>query len=53
MRRVALFVVLVLWAAPSTAQLVEPNQIGIRMGRMHLVVREWCTCIELTEGLAP
>ena len=40
MRRLALFVVLVLWAAPSTAQLVEPNQIGVRMGHIHLAVRD-------------
>jgi catechol 2,3-dioxygenase-like lactoylglutathione lyase family enzyme len=32
------FVVLV--AVPAAAQLVEPNQIGVRMGHMHLSVRD-------------
>ena len=40
MKRLALFAVLVLWAAPSAAQLVEPNQIGVRMGHIHLAVRD-------------
>ncbi len=34
MTRLALFAVLVLWAASSAAQLVEPNQIGVRMGHI-------------------
>ena len=40
MKRLALFAVLVLCAAPSAAQLVEPNQIGVRMGHIHLAVRD-------------
>ena len=40
MKRLALFAVLVLWAASSAAQLVEPNQIGVRMGHIHLAVRD-------------
>jgi catechol 2,3-dioxygenase-like lactoylglutathione lyase family enzyme len=28
------------WVAPMTAQLVEPNQIGVTMGHIHLAVRD-------------
>src|SRR5262245_59972723 len=34
----AFFAVAVLSASPALAQLVEPNQIGLRMGHMHLAV---------------
>jgi catechol 2,3-dioxygenase-like lactoylglutathione lyase family enzyme len=30
----------ILWAAPAFAQLVEPNQIGVTMGHVHLAVRD-------------
>lgn len=40
MKRVALLAALVLWSVPAAAQLVEPNQIGVRMGHMHLAVRD-------------
>ena len=44
----------ILLATPAFAQLVAPNQIGLRMGRRPCVA---CitnpTMIELTEGLAP
>ena len=29
-----------LWATPALAQLVEPNQVGVRMGHVHLAVRD-------------
>jgi len=29
-----------LWAAPTAAQLAEPNQVGVTMGHIHLVVRD-------------
>lgn len=29
-----------LWVAPALAQLVEPNQIGVRMGHIHLAVKD-------------
>ena len=38
--RVAAVAFAVLCAAPTAAQLVKPNQIGVRMGHMHLVVRD-------------
>jgi catechol 2,3-dioxygenase-like lactoylglutathione lyase family enzyme len=41
MKRVALLVVAFLWATPPvSAQLVEPNQLGVRMGHIHLAVRD-------------
>jgi catechol 2,3-dioxygenase-like lactoylglutathione lyase family enzyme len=30
----------VLWATPARAQLVEPNQIGVTMGHVHLAVKD-------------
>ena len=29
-----------LWATPALAQLVEPNQVGVRMGHIHLAVKD-------------
>jgi catechol 2,3-dioxygenase-like lactoylglutathione lyase family enzyme len=40
MKRLALLVSFVFWAVPTAAQLVEPNQIGVRMGHVHLAVRD-------------
>ena len=37
---VALFTAALLSAAPASAQLVEPNQIGVRMGHVHLAVKD-------------
>jgi catechol 2,3-dioxygenase-like lactoylglutathione lyase family enzyme len=39
-RHVALLGAAMLAAAPAAAQLVEPNQIGVRMGHVHLSVRD-------------
>ena len=36
----ALLVAVVLVASPAFAQLVEPNQLGLRMGHVHLVVKD-------------
>src|SRR4029077_15456381 len=36
----ALLAAAVLFATPASAQLVEPNQIGVRMGHVHLVVKD-------------
>jgi len=30
----------ILWAAPARAQLVEANQVGVRMGHVHLAVKD-------------
>lgn len=44
MKHLPLFIVVlllaVLCAAPARAQLVEPNQIGVRMGHVHLAVKD-------------
>src|SRR5215510_6870607 len=40
MKLFTIFAVLVSWAGPSQAQLVEPNQVGVRMGHVHLTVRD-------------
>src|SRR5690348_58562 len=40
MARLAALVVSCLVATPSYAQLVEPNQLGVRMGHVHLAVRD-------------
>src|SRR5215216_7862231 len=38
MRVLTSVAVAILWASPTFAQLVEPNQIGVRMGHVHLAV---------------
>jgi catechol 2,3-dioxygenase-like lactoylglutathione lyase family enzyme len=40
MRHLAFVAAALFWAMPSLAQLVEPNQIGVRMGHVHLVVQD-------------
>jgi hypothetical protein len=40
MRGLAFLSCAVLWATPAFAQLVEPNQVGVRMGHVHLVVKD-------------
>ena len=40
MKPFTVLVVLLLRAAPVLAQLVEPNQVGVRMGHVHLTVRD-------------
>jgi catechol-2,3-dioxygenase len=40
MKTLALSLALLLVAATAHAQLVAPNQVGVRMGHMHLAVRD-------------
>lgn len=40
MRPMLLALASILLATPATAQLVQPNQIGVRMGHVHLAVRD-------------
>jgi catechol 2,3-dioxygenase-like lactoylglutathione lyase family enzyme len=39
-KRFAFLVMAVLWVASARAQLVEPNQIGVRMGHVRLAVKD-------------
>ena len=40
MKYIAFLAAALLGAAPATAQLVEANQIGVRMGHVHLAVTD-------------
>lgn len=40
MKHLTALAIALLWATPTPAQLVEPNQIGVRMGHIHLAVRD-------------
>ena len=40
MRLIRLTVLAIAWATPALAQLVEPNQVGVRMGHVHLAVND-------------
>ena len=40
MKHFALLVIALLSATPSSAQLVERNQLGVTMGHMHLAVKD-------------
>jgi catechol 2,3-dioxygenase-like lactoylglutathione lyase family enzyme len=40
MKRLTLLAIVTLCAAPAFAQLVEPNQVGVRMGHVHLAVKD-------------
>ena len=40
MKHVTIVLMALLWVSPARAQLVEPNQIGVTMGHMHLTVRD-------------
>ena len=39
-KRLAILAAAVLFSTPAFAQLVEPNQIGVRMGHVHLAVTD-------------
>ena len=38
MKHLAFLAIAILWVTPALAQLVEPNQVGVRMGHVHLAV---------------
>src|SRR5262245_32351088 len=40
MKKLASLAIALLWVAPAFAQLVDPNQVGVRMGHVHLVVQD-------------
>jgi catechol 2,3-dioxygenase-like lactoylglutathione lyase family enzyme len=40
MKRLACLAIALLWVTPARAQLVEPNQVGVRMGHVHLAVTD-------------
>jgi catechol 2,3-dioxygenase-like lactoylglutathione lyase family enzyme len=40
MKSLSFLAVAIFWVTPALAQLVEPNQIGVRMGHVHLAVRD-------------
>src|SRR5256885_15553796 len=40
MRLLTLLSVAILWVTPALAQLVEPNQVGVTMGHIHLAVKD-------------
>lgn len=40
MKHLTALAIALLWATPTRAQLVEPNQIGVRMGHIHLAVKD-------------
>jgi catechol 2,3-dioxygenase-like lactoylglutathione lyase family enzyme len=40
MKHVAFIAIAILWGTPALAQLVEPNQVGVRMGHIHLAVAD-------------
>ena len=40
MKRLAFLALATMWLTPAEAQLVEPNQLGVRMGHIHLAVRD-------------
>jgi catechol 2,3-dioxygenase-like lactoylglutathione lyase family enzyme len=40
MKRLAFLALATMWLTPAEAQLVEPNQVGVRMGHVHLAVRD-------------
>src|SRR2546427_12581464 len=40
MKQLAFTTIVLLWITPAFAQLVEPNQIGVRMGHVHLTVTD-------------
>src|SRR6266487_7209730 len=40
MKQLAFAAIVLLWITPAFAQLVEPNQIGVRMGHVHLTVTD-------------
>src|ERR1700704_2117771 len=40
MKRLAFLAIAILWVTPAGAQLVEPHQVGVRMGHVHLTVTD-------------
>jgi len=40
MKSLTFFAVAVLWVTPALGQLVGPNQVGVTMGHVHLVVKD-------------
>jgi catechol-2,3-dioxygenase len=40
MKPLSLIALALLWTSTAAAQLVEPNQVGVRMGHVHLAVRD-------------
>ena len=38
MKHVTVLAIALLWVVPAFGQLVEPNQVGVRMGHVHLAV---------------
>ena len=40
MKQLGFTAIVLLWITPAFAQLVEPNQIGVRMGHVHLTVTD-------------
>jgi catechol 2,3-dioxygenase-like lactoylglutathione lyase family enzyme len=40
MKSLTYLAIAILWATSAPAQLVEPNQVGIRMGHIHLAVKD-------------
>ena len=58
MKHFTFLVVAIISVMPARAQLVEPNQIGVRMGHMHLAVKDvaeqrhfWVSVMRGTLGL--
>ena len=40
MKYINVLAMAILWVTPASAQLVEPNQVGVRMGHVHLAVKD-------------
>jgi len=40
MKHLSFLIIAALFVAPAQAQLVEPNQVGVRMGHVHLAVKD-------------
>lgn len=40
MKILTFIAIVVFWVTPTLAQLVEPNQVGVRMGHIHLAVKD-------------
>ena len=40
MKHLTFLAIAILWVTPALAQLVEPNQVGVRMGHVHLAVTD-------------
>ena len=40
MKHLTFLAIAILWVTPALAQLVGPNQVGVRMGHVHLAVKD-------------